>query len=143
MAADVTIVDNAAHSITVNCTSWSYNLTRFPKEFLLSSLPSLGAKGSLAVDFGSYTEYFNIVGNVGSRSIANNVEKYSYDDWFANSPMTITIPALDSTDQATTIAETSGTEAVLTHSNVHCDASSDGPEIYRVELTFNILLRVI
>lgn len=141
LAADVVITDGT-NSMTLSMDHWTYDVRRMPKEFTLKSLPALGVPKSVSTDFGSYTEFYSLRGHVSTRTLAEQLVDYSKDEWFVNRPITVTIPALSTDDDAIDFTTVSGTEPVITMARVTSDVEVSGVNTIPFELTFSVCKRL-
>lgn len=141
MAADVVITDGT-NSMTLSVDHWTYDVRRMPKEFTLKTLPTLGVPKSVTTDFGSFTEFYSLKGHVSTRALAEQLIDYSEDEWFVNRPITVTIPALSTDDDAIDFTTVSGTEAIITRARVASDVEVSGVDNIPFELTFSVCKRL-
>lgn len=141
MTGDVVITDGT-NAMTLPVDHWTYDMRRMPKEFTLKSLPPLGVAKSVTTDFGSFTEFYSLQGKLDTRANAEQLVDYSKTEWFVNRPITVTIPALSTDDDAVDFTTVSGTEAIITMARVQNDLDTDGVASFPFQIDFAVCKRL-
>ena len=142
MAVDVVITDGA-NAVTLMVDRWTYDVQRMPKEFTPKIVPALGSPPkSISTDFGSFAENYTLMGTVNTRAEAKILLDYAEDEWFVNHPITVTIPAIYTDDEAIDFTTVSGTEPIITRVRVISDVETRGVDSIPFEISMIVCKRL-
>lgn len=143
MAADITITDGA-NAMTLNVSSFWYDLQRTVKEFSLKSVPGLGAPNPILTDFGAYLEHFGFNGWLATRAEAKTLLDYVRDEWFVNrgSGLAVTIGAVGKYEDDVISLKTGNLQPLITYCKVLSDVEINGVLQHPFELRMAVARRL-
>ena len=141
MTVDVVITDGT-NAITLYVQRIVYDQEREPKTYPIKSIASVGAGPTIATDFGGYAERWYLQGYVKTRANAKNLINWSRSEWFTNqATFSITIPALNSDDDALSLGRTNTEPKILTL-RCYSDVDLHGVTRFVAEVSFVMVKRL-